>query len=79
VIPAPGSTDPGDGRDGAVGLAIDYPKADFDVHIKERPVDDPQFAATWGPNVYRISFAVTRPASHGGAYLEISTVTTLIS
>jgi hypothetical protein len=79
VIPAPDSTDPGAGKDGAVGLAIDYPQADFDAHIEEHPVDDPQLAVTWGPNIYRITLAATQPASQGAAYLEISAVTTLIS
>jgi len=30
------------------GLAVGYPRADFDVHIEERPIDDPHLAASWG-------------------------------
>jgi hypothetical protein len=52
-------------------LAIDYPQADFDAGIEERPVDDPRLAATWGPDVYRITLAARHPGSHGTLHLEI--------
>jgi hypothetical protein len=52
-------------------LAIDYPHADFDAGIEERPVDDPRLAATWGPNVYRITLAARHPGSQGTLHLEI--------
>jgi hypothetical protein len=52
-------------------LAIDYPHADFDAGIEERPVDDPRLAATWGPNVYRITIAARHPGRQGKLHLEI--------
>jgi hypothetical protein len=61
VIPASG--------DG--GLAVGYPRADFDAHIEERPIDDPHLAASWGRHVYRITLAAKRPASQGIMRLEI--------
>jgi hypothetical protein len=53
-------------------LAIDYPQADFDAGIEERPVDDPRLAATWGPDVHRITLAARHPGSHGTLHLKIS-------
>jgi hypothetical protein len=52
-------------------LAIDYPHADFAAGIEERPVDDPRLAATWGPDVYRITLAARHPGSQGTLHLEI--------
>jgi hypothetical protein len=52
-------------------LAIDYPEADFDAGIEERPVDDPRLAATWGPTVYRITLAARHPGRQGTLQLEI--------
>jgi hypothetical protein len=53
-------------------LAIDYPQADFDAGLEERPVDDPRLAATWGPRVYRITLAARRPGRRGTLHLEIA-------
>jgi hypothetical protein len=53
-------------------LAIDYPQADFDAGLEERPVDDPRLAATWGPRVYRITLAARRPGRGGTLHLEIA-------
>jgi hypothetical protein len=52
-------------------LLIDYPQANFDVGIEERPVDDPRLAATWGSRIFLIVLAVERPARQGTAHLEI--------
>jgi hypothetical protein len=52
-------------------LAIDYPHADFDAGIEERPVGDPRLTATWGPSVYRITFAARHPGSQGTLHLVI--------
>ncbi|HEX2819728.1 MAG TPA: heparinase II/III family protein [Streptosporangiaceae bacterium] len=53
-------------------LAIDYPHADFDAGVEERPVDDPRLEAIWGPGVYRIMLTAKHPASQGTAHLQIS-------
>jgi len=55
----------------ARGLALDYPQADFDAHIEERPVGDPRLAATWGASIYRITFAACRPAGQSTLHLKI--------
>jgi hypothetical protein len=53
-------------------LVIDYPQADFDADIEERPIDDPRLAATWGPWVFRIVLAAMHAASQSTAHLEIT-------
>jgi hypothetical protein len=44
-----------------VSLLIDYAQADFGAEIEERPVLRPCVAATWGPRIFRIVLAATRP------------------
>lgn len=57
---------------GSRDLAVDYPHADFDARIGERPIDDPRLTGVWGSRIYRITLAARQPAAQGALYLKIS-------
>jgi hypothetical protein len=54
------------------GLAVDYPRPDFDARIEERRIEDGQLVAIWGGSIYRITLAARRPTARGAAHLEVS-------